>query len=510
MIYKYSLYILLIFFSINNLVSEKDYTKYNLGPAVNSEYNELGPLISHDGKTIYFIRADDPRNFGSEDYQDIWYSEMDENGKWQEAKRLKYPINNEYPNFISSICTGANSLLLGNTYNSDGSMGQGLSITHKTKTGWSFPINFRIENYYNLSKYASFNMSASGNVLLMSVQRKDSYGLEDIYVSHKINEYYWSEPRNLGKLINSPESEFSPFIASDDRTLYFSSAGHEGEGAADLFMSHRLDSTWMNWSRPRNLGKLINTEEGEGYLSIDASGEWAYFVSLENTIGGSDIFKMRLPDSLMPHPVVLISGKVIARDSNTPDSMKVKYEILPDGKVTGCSMVDPTDGSYRIVLPSGSKYGFWAEAEDFVGENEFFDATKITSFTEIEKDLYIVPVQSGSTLVMNNLFFDFDKASIRPESYPELNRIADFLHDNPGVTLFISGHTDNIGTDQYNDFLSKKRAKAVVDFLVERGIDSNRLSYTGFGEKDPVIENTSAKNRQMNRRVEFEMNINKK
>jgi len=500
----------LFFVASDYSISEEDFIKYNLGDSVNSPFDELGPLISHDGKTLYFIRANHPENFGSEKLQDIWYCELLKKNVWSKAKLLSYPLNNQYPNFISSICTGGNQLLLGNTYNDDGTLGQGLSITFKTKTGWSFPDNYYIQNYYNLSKYASFNMSASGKVILLAIQRKDSYGKEDIYISFKIDDLHWTEPKNIGSVINSSESEFSPFLASDDVTLYFSSIGHDGIGEADLFLTRRLDSTWMNWSEPKNLGTLINTEKGEGYLSIDASGKWAYFVSIENSKGGSDVFKMRLPDSLKPNPVVLLSGKIRAKKSDLPDSIRVFYERLPSGLISGCTRIDPFTGDYSLVLPAGFNYGLWADAKGFASQNENIDTRRITTYTEIYRDLHIVPIETGSSLVMNNLFFDYDKAAIRIESYPELDRIALFMVENPDVSIIISGHTDSIGSDNYNNKLSERRAKAVVEYLERKGIDHERLKYIGFGERKPKADNKTTKNRQMNRRVEFEININKK
>ncbi len=504
------IYSFLLIFLYAGLSAQDEYKKYNLGDSVNSEYDELGPLISQDGRVLYFIRSGHPHNFGSEKLQDIWYSERIDDNKWSKANPLGYPLNNEYPNFISSICTGGNSLLLGNTYNKDGSVGQGLSMTFKTKDGWSFPENFDIKNYYNQSKYASFNMSASGRVLLMAIDRSDSYGREDIYISFKITDTHWTEPKNIGDVINSSESEFSPFLASDDKTLYFSSVGHDGWGAADLFLSRRLDSTWLNWSTPKNLGALINTDQGEGYLSIDAAGKWAYFVSIENSIGGSDIFKMRLPDSLKPNPVVLLSGNVIAKGSELPDSVRVFYEELPSGFKHGCTRIDPLSGFYSLVLPAGYNYGIWADAPEFASQNENIDTRGLDEYTEIYRDLIIVPIEKGSTLVMNNLFFDFDKDRIRVESYPELNRIAQFLADNSDLTLMLSGHTDSLGTKEYNLKLSERRARAVVEYLIEKGIDPDRLDYRGFGESSPVMDNNTEKNRQANRRVEFEININKK
>jgi OmpA-OmpF porin, OOP family len=507
---KYSVLIYLLLISVSLSYATEKYKKYNLGDSVNSKYDELGPLISHDGKILYFIRSDHPENIGSNKLQDIWYSELIKENTWSKAKSLGYPLNNEFPNFISSICAGGNSLLLGNTYNRDGTIGQGLSITYKTKYGWSFPENFEIENYYNLGKYASFNMSASGKVLLLAIQRKDGFGKEDIYISFKISDHRWTEPKNIGPVINSSESDFSPFLASDDATLYFSSFGHDGIGDADLFLTRRLDSTWLNWSEPKNLGTLINTEQGEGYLSIDASGEWAYFVSLENSIGGSDIFKMRLPDSLKPNPVVLVSGKVIPKGGELPDSVNVFYERLPQGVLHGCTRINPITGDYSVVLPAGYNYGLWADALNFTSQNENLDTRHIKAFTEVQMDLHIIPVETGSTMVMNNLFFDFDKATIKSESYPELNRIAQFLKDNPEVSLLLSGHTDSFGTELYNQKLSERRAKAVVDYFITKGIATERLEYLGYGESKPVANNKTEKNRKKNRRVEFEIKINKK
>jgi OOP family OmpA-OmpF porin len=256
------------------------------------------------------------------------------------------------------------------------------------------------------------------------------------------------------------------------------------------------------------LSSIQKKAKGIYPLMLQGNGLTSY--RLENSIGGSDVFKMRLPDSLKPNPVVLVSGKVIAKKGDVPDSVRIFYERLPEGYLSGCTRIDPATGEYMLVLPAGYNYGLWADAKGFASQNENIDTRNIHVYTEITKDLHIVPIETGNTLVMNNLFFDFDRYSIRRESYPELNRIAQFLMDNPNVSIIIAGHTDSYGTDEYNKVLSEKRAKAVVDYLKFKGINPDRLEFVGYGESKPIEKNNSEKNRQVNRRVEFEMNINKK
>jgi len=384
-------------------------------------------------------------------------------------------------------------------------MKAGVSISRKTETGWTQPEALAVENLYNYSEKANFYMANNRKTLLMSIEREDSYGDRDLYASFLQDNGSWSEPLNLGNTLNTASEESAPFLAADDETLYFSSDGFAGFGGTDIFVTRRLDDTWKNWSEPENLGPDINSETDDEFFNIPASGEYAYYsrgVGTDNL----DIFKLELPVFYRPAPVVLVQGRVFNSKTNEPlGGVKILYERLPDGTEVGLATSDPGSGAYKIVLPSGAKYGYLAEADGYVAVNANIDLNDLEEYKEITQDLFLVPVEVGATITLNNIFFDFDRATLKDDSYPELQRVVEFMKSNTGVEIEIGGHTDSIGPESYNQRLSERRAKAVYDYLVSNGIAADRVVSRGFGESKPVESNMYNDGRAKNRRVEFKI-----
>lgn len=480
-----------------------------LSEKINSEFSELRPLISPDGKTMYFSRRNHPGNIGGvKDYEDIWFSEMDTvSGEWMEAQNIGTSLNNDGPNFISSITPDGNTLvlLLGNEYKANGKMAAGVSISRKTADGWSKPQVLEIPNNYNLSEKANFYMANNRKAIVMAVERDDSYGDRDLYVSFLEEGDKWTEPKNLGSTVNTASEESAPFLAADDETLYFSSRGFSGYGGSDIYVTRRLDDTWQNWTEPENLGPNINSENDDEFFNIPASGQYAYY-SRAITEENMDIFRIELPVFYRPAPVVTVKGKVYNSKTNEPIEAKIFYERLPDGEEIGIARSQEGTGDYEIVLPSGEKYGYLAEAEGFLSIGANIDLTDLTEYKEVKQDLYLVPVEKEQTIVMNNVFFDFDKSVLRSESFPELKRITDFLNKNPNIQIEISGHTDSFGNDAYNQKLSERRARAVYNYFVENGVAKDRMTAIGYGETKPLVSTSlNVAGQQENRRVEFKI-----
>jgi outer membrane protein OmpA-like peptidoglycan-associated protein len=268
-------------------------------------------------------------------------------------------------------------------------------------------------------------------------------------------------------------------------------------------MSKRLDSTWKKWSEPVNLGAEINSEEWDCYYTMDAKGEIAYLVSFNNSLGASDIVKVQLAAPKRPDPVVLIYGKVFDAETGESIGCSIQYENLANGKNVGFAQSDPSNGEYKIILPYGKNYGFMGSAANYLAVADHIDLTEISSYQEINRDLFLVPAKIGSTIRLNNIFFDFGKADLRPASFPELDRLVNSLKENPKMEIEISGHTDNVGGHDANIKLSNDRAAAVKEYLITKGINVERVKSKGFGETKPLKKNDSEKNRQINRRVEF-------
>ncbi len=479
------------------------FVKENLGRNVNGEFSDRMPVISSDGKTLYYIREsyDEIKDAAT----DIYYSEQQQDGNWSLAKNMGAPINNSSHNGLISVSADGNTLILMNTYNEDGSpKGPGISISQKTDIGWEIPKKIIIEDYYNNSKYVEYCLSSNKKTLIMAVNRKDTYGDKDLYVSFK-NDSTFSIPINMGAILNTKESDASPFLAPDDKTLYFSTSGHPGYGSNDIFVTRRLDDTWTNWSKPENLGPEINSGNWDAYFTVTAKGDLAYLTSSDNSFGSTDIFKIKIPESAKPTPVTLIKGKVLNAKTKAPIFAEIIYQNLNTNEEVGRALSDPKTGDYQIVLPSGVMYGFLAEKVNFYPVSNYVDATALKEYSEIQYDLLLSPIEVGENIRLNNLFFDTDKSELKDISISELNRLVDFLKANPSIVIEIGGHTDNVGATAYNQALSEQRAKSVLTYLVSKGIDVKRLTSKGFGLTKPVATNDTDEGKAINRRVEMKI-----
>ena len=469
----------------------------NLGPAINSSETELGPVISPDGRTLFFTRG------GAAGNQDIWYSRVDASGAWSKATRMPDPLTNRYNNFVESVTPDGNTLLVGGRYLGYNTIVTGLAVSHRTLDGWSQPEALRIRNYYSRSRSVSSCLGSDGRTLVMSLERDSGLGRQDLHVSFLRDGGEWTEPMNLGGIINSEEIDFAPFLAADGVTLYFSSKGHRGFGDADIFVTRRLDSTWRNWSKPQNLGATINSEGWDAYYVIPASGEYVYFGSVNSAIGESDLLRVALPRQVRPNPVALMSGRVVDARTQQPVAATIRYETLPDGIDAGVARTDPRTGSYAIALPAGRSYAFRAEADGFLGVGSSVDLTSLDSYSEQSQDLAMVPFAAGEVVGLTNIFFDFAQSGLRVESFPELNRLSTLLKNNPGLEIEIEGHTDFVGTPDANERLSEARVRSVVTYLTHQGVDPCRLHIERLGETRPVAPNHTDEGRARNRRVEF-------
>jgi outer membrane protein OmpA-like peptidoglycan-associated protein len=486
--------------------------KERLSDNINTKYLESKPVISPDGLRLYFARKNAPENIGGKrDDQDIYVSDLIA-GEWTFAHNVGRPLNDKLPNGICSVSPDGNTLTVINAYHDDGHVEDGVSVSRKTASGWSFPRKQEIEDYHNLSEYQDYFVSNSGNVLISAVQRKDSRGDQDLYVSFRTGDDSWSKPKNMGSAINTPKVEFAPFLAADNKTLYFASNGHRGFGESDIFYSRRLDDTWTSWAVPENIGKSINSIGWDGYYTISAKGDYAYFISTAGALNkvdfnptDEDIFRISLSKEAKPDPVVLVRGKVINSKTRQPIEADIFYERLPENDDKGIATSDPVNGDYKIVLPAGKKYGFRAEAKGYIAVSQNEDFSAVTEYKEITRDLELTPIKVGEIVQLNNLFFVQSKAEILPESEPELERLLKLMNDNPTMAVELGGHTDNQGNSAANLQLSEERALSIVKYLIENGVDKKRLEFKGYGGTKPIASNANADSRQKNRRVEIKI-----
>jgi outer membrane protein OmpA-like peptidoglycan-associated protein len=539
----------------------------NLGSAVNSEFSELNPVISPDGRTLYFGRKNHPANRygvkGSETIsgsQDIWFSEK-VGDTWSSARRLSEVLNRDQYNTILSISPDGQTILLKGAYVNGAYETRGFSISNKTTAGWTVPVKVDIPGYEQMSKgkneYGYLTMD--GKAILLAFARKKNSEDDDLYISF-FEEGRWTRPLELGDEINTKYSETTPFLSADGKTLYFSSDRPGGQGSQDIYLTRRLDDTWQHWRKPQNLGSPINSDEYDAYYSIAAKGDYAYFMSGKGSLGKKDIFRLsvesppgseaaggsvnessqvggaasdlvkgsslrdlvkesppgggpvngstRSVTSQESDPVVLLSGTVLNQQTGkVPEDASVTYEDLSNGKVLGQAKPDPTTGKYKLVLPYGKNYGITAKAKGLIPTSTNLDLTTMRGrYLELDdRDLSMVPLVKGNTATINNLFFDLGKATLKPESEPELKRILQVMKENMALVIEISGHTDNTGSDEINNKLSLERANAVKENLLKGGIDQARIRTKGYGKSKPKADNATEEGRQINRRVEIEI-----
>ncbi len=469
----------------------------NLGKNVNSIWDERAPVISPDGKTLYFTRGGDPSNTGyytGMTEQDIWYSELRGDSTWSPAKNIGAPLNTIYPNSLCSVTPDGNTIMVLGVYNRNGTTSPGYSVSYRTGNGWSFPEKLNIENYYNYSKYSNAYMANDGKAILLAADRLDSYGNKDIYVSFGKGGNEWSKPENLGPDVNSSSEEYSPFLASDGKTLYFSSKRPGGFGGYDVYVTRRLDSTWRRWSKPENLGKYINSPEDDLFYKISSKGDYTYFLSYEDSYGQGDIFRILLPKKLRPEPVELVSGKVLDIHSGDPIDAKIYYETLPDYEEVGTARTDPKTGSYKITLPLGKKYRFYASARDYIASGGTIDLTSSTEYKEVNKNIELSMIEAGQVMTLENLYFAKNESSITDDHKYIMDYVVQFMNGNPNADIMVKAYSspgEAPGT-------AEKRAKAAAAYLISRFIPKRRVSTRVFPDFTGKDDNDS-------RKVEFKI-----
>lgn len=498
-----------------NVIKETTIIKVeNLGEIINTEHPEMRPTISADGNLLFFIRQNDPANVQYQtvpNSQDIWYSMRDTTGKWSKAKHLSAKVNASQYNAVYWISPDLNTILLKGSFIDGQYLGMGVSMIHKRPdNSWTNAEMLKIRNFnkFSFTQQIGASMGHDGKTLLFYMTDKKNSTDNDIYVSFLEGNDIWTAPKSLGKKINLPDyNEMSPFIASDGVTLYFSSDRPGGLGENDIWMSKRLDDSWTKWSDPVNLGAPINTAGSEAFFTLDAGGEYAYLTSSDGAFGASDIVRVKLLEKEKPNPVVLVSGNVYNAKTKQPLTADLIYQTLPDGADAGNGVSSPVDGSFKIVLPYDKNYSIRASADKFfaISENLNLDSLVKAGYKEIHKDLYLAPIEIGQVFRLNNVFFDFDKFNLRPESYVELDRVVKFLNEYPNIEIEMSAHTDSKGSDQYNFTLSDNRARSVMEYILSKGIAASRIVSKGYGETVPVATNETDEGRQLNRRVEFKI-----
>jgi OOP family OmpA-OmpF porin len=499
---------------------------------LNSSADEQSPVLTPDGKQLFFTLSGHVQNTGgARDPGDIWVSILTESG-WSAPIRTGDILNNNLHNTVAGFSAdGKRMYLIGHYQPGKQVTSQGLSVSEMTSTGWSAPKNIVIPYFKNKSPLHSGFISADEKTLVFSAESYSTFGADDIYVSVK-NGDKWSEPVNIGDVINTKKEELSPSLSADGRRLYFASNGHKGMGSFDIFYSDRLDDTWKNWSPPQNMGAEINTEGRELYYRESTSG--AFLTTTLNSDGEGDIrFKRRGAET--PDPGQIVAAAVVpALIAPAIDSTGIKEIIYkPEdpataastrivGRISNSKTNDPvagalvlfhsteqqvetnatSAGAYSALLPGIREYHVRIEAPGYIGRFEKLDLQTQT-MKELEMNFSLQPVEVGTTINLKSVLFVQSKPVLLEESYDELDMVVDFMKQNPKVEIELAGHTDNRGRSDQNMKLSRERVNTVKEYLVKKGIEGKRISGKGYGGTRPITENVDEETRAMNRRVEF-------
>ena len=587
---KLKIFTLITFFIYMNTYAQEFDGRFklkNLGRKVNTGFHEGAPVVSADGKTLYFFVKNHPENtYGKENSQDIWVSNLTEEGIWGPAERLGAPLNNNRSNQVFTVMPDGNTLLI---MGGSGKNSAGFSFTHKSGGTWTKPEEIKVTDFkkMNRGKFYGATMSAGGNFMILYFSEKENSTFSDLYLTKKSGGT-WSRPVKLSAPLNTSRDEFGPFLAPDDKTMYFASNRKtEGSiGGMDIWKTMRLDDTWLNWSEPVNVGRPLNTRAFDSYMSIDAYGNIFTTQSGRTIDGGNlDIFQ------LIERPIKIelkglvsdkksgdgIGAQIIISQNDAPlDTLMVEngegtysttnikpqavydFSVTSDGylsvkgklkvgivmndtimlkdftltpikknallsgtvydektneTISALLEISQIEGSriYRKKLDNGyyetelidlDWYFITAKAEGYING---LDSVQYNSEdqTLLTKDIYLKPIEIGTTVRLENIFFDFDKTTLKEESFVELDKVVEFLNSNGSLEIEIAGHTDSKGGDDYNMDLSQGRAEAVVNYLIENGIDEFRLVAKGYGETVPLKSNNTDEGRAYNRRVEF-------
>jgi len=474
----------LIFFFSLSINAQEFSPRERLGDHINTPGTETKPIISYDNSVLYLTRQYHPENTGGkDDIQDIYYSLRDSKTIWSKPVNIGSPLNNEFPNGISSLSIGGDTALVINVF-TEKDYEKGASVSFKSGDSWSVPKGIDIHKFKNNSDFIDYFVTADGKRMFLAIDSKGSYGDQDIYISEKIDDFNWTEPVNIGEGVNTYDAEFSPFLSSDGKTLFFSSYGHEGFGDADIFYSQRLDDTWTNWSPAQNIGDRFNTAGFEAYFTIPARGDYAYFVSdTESNSGSRDIFRAVIPLELNPTPGVIVSG--ITRNDLSNEAITATVDITTDAPAVDDKtfITDNQEHKYsRSIFEFPNKFRLLAEQKNYMSTSQYLKV-EYSDKREIKADLYLVPIELGNTLISHDVVFEAGGTTLTALGIEELGRMVQYLVDYP-IKFEILCHVQKTGANDQQ--LSEERLAVIHQFFIDKGIDPKRvIAKAGMGSSVP-------------------------
>ena len=493
-------------FAINAIQHPVLFKPIDLDENINSKYDEYWPCLTADEEMMVFTRLlpkneNNPNAFKNRQ-EDLFYSKF-VNNTWQKAINMGYPINTYANEGAESITTDGKKMYFTACNREEGYGLCDIYMTEKLGDGWSVPINLGEPINTNYSEKQPF-ISSDGKTLYFASNRSGGKGNFDIWYSTCDDQGKWSKPVNMGDSINTPDDEQSPFIHPDNHTFYFSSEGWPGMGGYDVFYSRKNDKN--EWSKAINIGYPINTNADEIGLIVNAKGDKAYFASDRIREKGKDIFEFELYKEARPTLVSYLKGKVFDSETNKPLDAKFELIDLKTGNTINQAVSNKFNGEFLVCIPTDCDYALNVSRINYLFYSENFTLTGVADKSQpFLKDVPLQSIKTGNKVVLRNIFFETNSYELKNESTAELNKLVQFLNQNPTVNIEVSGHTDNVGSDQINQKLSENRAKSVYSFLILKGIKSDRIMFKGYGKTQPVSDNSTDAGRALNRRTEIKI-----
>ncbi|MEM6522202.1 MAG: OmpA family protein [Bacteroidota bacterium] len=527
--------------AIEYVANPANFSIVNVGGAINSEFDDFAPVVNEDETLMIFTtrRRDGNLNENvfsdNKPYEDIFYTEK-KNGVWSPAQNIGEIINTEFHDSNLALSADGKQLFL---YKDDNN-GDIYESYRKDDGTWSYPQSMSENINSEGFKESSISISPDGSILFFSSDRPGGQGGIDIYYSAKDDNGEWTRSRNLGPIINTEFDDDGPFIDYDGKTLYFSSQGRKGMGGYDIFKSE-YDSAESKWTEPVNVGFPINTPDDDVYFVSTKDGKRGYYASVrEDGQGFTDIYQVSVlrddeagetlaskglddektdaetPDTTDPEKVEVDATSdlqpvtltvTVVDDKGANIDAKISLSNKADGRMAGKSTKGTGVYVFTVTIPESMEYNLSVEKSGYVFQNVDISVPAATSKgQDISRKVTLRPLQVGTRKILRNIYFDFDKATFKDDSYTELNKLEAMVAQNPGMTIEISGHTDNIGAKAYNKSLSQRRANAVKNYLINKGIDARRITSIGYGEERPLASNDDEREgRELNRRVEFKV-----
>ncbi len=485
---------------------------------VNSKYPEYAPVVSADEQTMIFTtrrmaksekedgetkQKKDPIDFKY--YEDLYISKKGKDGTWGAPKPMNN-INSEGHEASIGLTVDGQQLFI---YSAQEDPQGDIYYSKLEGNNWTTPVAFEPVNSKASETHACF--SADGKTIYFTSNRRGGFGGFDIYRVTLLPNGEWSKPLNLGPKINTEFDERAPFIHPDGVSLFFASNGHETMGGFDIFQATEMGDE--GWSTPENIGYPINTTEDDLFFTTSVDGKRSYYASQkENGLGEKDLYMITLPKPDV-QPMTVMSGTFSLGDKSgtIPADAQIIVKDNESGEIVGIYKPNKKTGKYLFILPPGKNYNVTYEAEGYLFKSENLIVPKNSAFQSMKKEIKLAPIKANESIVLNNVFFEFNSYELTPDSKTELNKLFSLLSNNPSINVEIQGHTDSKGNNALNMKLSQNRAESVRKYLIKKGIKGARIKAVGYGETKPIAKNTNAdgsdneEGRALNRRIELKI-----